>query len=184
MIWLAVVVQPTKAFNLGDASFYFSANIIIKNNTLNCFAHFIFIPLAAFEFYSGFLKIINSCRPLRGNRQDWSNHTYKITYVYKFLAIVITRFFLLPLPQSLKKRVYNNLHPKYFKVLDSDFPIIIYKWPIDICTGVTSCGWNMAFYGKCFIFSQWCYWLTNPRVTDKTVTTKSWIVVDRYLQSC
>lgn len=54
-----------------------------------------------------------------------------------FWQSIVTRFFLLPLPQSLKKRVYNNLHLKYFKVLGSDFPITIYKWPIDICTGVT-----------------------------------------------
>lgn len=33
--------------------------------------------------------------------------------------------------------MYNNLHLKYLKVLGSDFPIIIYKWLIDICTGVT-----------------------------------------------
>lgn len=90
----------------------------------------------------------------------------------------------MPLPKLLENTVYNNLHLKYFKVLDSDFSKnSIYKWPIHICTGVTSCGWNMAFYGKCSIFGQWCYWLTNPRVTDKTVTTKNWIVVDRYLQS-
>ena len=148
---------------------------------------FIFPPSLHFRFTVVSSKSIHTCRALRGNRQDCFSHTYKITYAYKFLAIIVTRFFLLPLPQPLKKTVYNNLHFKYFKVLDSDFPGIIFTSGIytyvQLLHYSTSCGWNMAFYGKCFVFGQWCYWLTNSRVTDKIVTSKSWIVVDRYLQS-
>lgn len=98
----------------------------METNTSTARIVLFFSPFSAFKIYSGFLKSIHTCIPLRGNRQDCFSYTYKITSAYKFLAIVVTRFFLLPLPKSLKKTVYNNLHLKYFKVLDSDFPRIIF----------------------------------------------------------
>lgn len=76
----------------------------METNTSSARIVLFFSPFSAFKIYSGFLKSIHTCIPLRGNRQDCFSYTYKITSAYKFLAIVVTRFFPIAIAQIIEKK--------------------------------------------------------------------------------